>query len=58
MLWKVNLKERTIEGQTIRECVGFVQTGDNDSSKIAWNVANDKYYPLEPISVKPIKKSL
>ena len=58
MLWKVNLKERTAEGQTIRECVGYVQTGDNDSSKIAWNVAVDKYFPLETISVTPIKKSL
>ena len=58
MLWKVNLKERTVEGQTIRECVGYVQTGDNDSSKIAWNVAVDKYFPLETISVTPIKKSL
>lgn len=58
MLWKVNLKERTREGQTIRECVGYVQTGDNDSSKIAWNVAVDKYFPLETISVAPIKKSL
>ena len=58
MLWKVNLKERTVEGQTIRECIGYVQTGDNDSSKIAWNVAVDKYFPLETISVTPIKKSL
>lgn len=58
MLWKVNLKEKTIEGQTIRECVGFVQTYDNDTSRIAWNVANDKYYPLEIMSVQPIKKKV
>lgn len=56
MLWKVNLKERTIEGRTIRESVGYVQTGDNDSSRIAWNIAVDKYYPLETMSVKPIEK--
>ena len=58
MLWKVNLKERTIEGKTIRESIGYVQTDDNDSSKIAWNIAVDKYFPLETISVTPIKKSL
>ena len=57
MLWKVNLRERTREGQTIRECIGFVQTASkNDPPKYAWNAAVDKYFPLEPVSVKPIKK--